>query len=151
MHPRFHSPWIATLAMGAATIACCFIPQKLLIILSGTNVVMLYAGVSVAVIAGRINGTTAVGHYRMPLYPLWPVAALVGLAGVVFANILDPDSGRPSLIVNVGVMAISAAYYLFYLRRRGGWTLRAADGKPLEALAAEGLAGGAEGLMSAPP
>jgi amino acid transporter len=151
VHPRFHSPWIATLVMGAATIGCCFIPQKLLVILSGTNVVMLYAGVSVAVIAGRINGTTAVGHYRMPLYPLWPAAALVGLAGVVFANILDPDAGRPSLIVNVGVMALSAAYYLFYLRRRGGWTLRAADGKPLEELEAEGLAGGAESLISAPP
>jgi hypothetical protein len=87
----------------------------------------------------------------MPLYPLWPVVGLIGLGGVVFANILDPDSGRPSLIVNVGVMAISAAYYLFYLKRRGRWTLRGADGKPLEQLEAEGLAGGAGGLISAPP
>jgi amino acid transporter len=151
VHPRFRSPWIATLAMGAATIACCFIPLKLLVILSGTNVVLLYAGVSVAVIAGRINGTTAVGHYRMPLYPLWPAAALVGLAGVVFADLLDPDSGRPSLIANAAVMAVSAAYYVLYLKRRGGWALRGADGKPLDALTAEGLAGEAESLISAPP
>jgi len=34
------------------------------------------------------------------------------------------------------VMALSAAYYLLYLRRRGGWTLRGADGQPLKA---EGL------------
>ena len=142
VHPRFHSPWIATLVMGAATIACCFMPpRRCWSCSSGTNVVMLYAGVSVAVIAGRLNGTTAVGHYRMPLYPLWPVAALLGLAGVVFANILDPKSGRPSLIANVAVMAISAAYYLLYLRRRGGWTLRGADGKPLDAAGSRGLGG----------
>ncbi len=151
VHPRLHSPWIATLLMGAATIACCLIPLKLLVILSGTNVVLLYAGVSLAVIAGRINGTTAVGHYRMPLYPLWPALALIGLAGVIFVNLLDPDSGRPSLIANAAVMALSAAYYFLYLKRRGGWALRGADGKPLEELAAEALAGEAESLMSPPP
>jgi amino acid transporter len=144
VHPRFHSPWIATLVMGAATAACCFLPLELLIMLTGTGLVMVYAGVSVAAIAGRRNGTTAVGHYRMPGYPFWPAASLIGLAGVAVADLLDPDVGRPSLVANGVVMAISAAYYLLYLRRRGGWTLRGADGLPLEALEAEGLA--AEGL-----
>ncbi len=151
VHPRLRSPWIATLAMGAATIACCFAPLPLLVILSGTNLVMLYAGVSAAAIAGRINGTTAVGHYRMPLYPLWPVISLIGLAGVAFADLQDADFGRPSLLANLAVMAVSAAYYLVYLKRRGGWQLRGADGKPLEELEAEGLASEAETLMSAPP
>jgi len=140
VHPRFHSPWIATLAMGVATIACCLLPLNLLVILSGANVALLYAGVSLAVIAGRLNGATAVGHYRMPLFPLWPVGALIGLGGVLFATLLDPDEGRPGLIVNFAVMAVSAAYYLVYLKRRGGWALRGADGKPLEALEAEVLA-----------
>jgi hypothetical protein len=53
------------------------------------------------------------------------------LAGVTWAELIDPDEGRPSLIANVVVMALSAAYYWFYLRRRGGWTLRGADGTPL--------------------
>jgi amino acid transporter len=139
VHPRFHSPWIATLTSGAAALACCLLPLKLLVILSGTNLVMIYAGVSLAAIAGRRNHTTDVGHYRMPLYPLWPVASLLGLAGVAVADLLDPDSGRPSLIANAAVMAVSAGYYWLYLRRRGGWTLRAADGKPLAELEAEGL------------
>lgn len=143
VHPRFHSPWIASLAMGAVTLACCFIPLTQLVILSGANIALLYAGVSVAVIAGRMNGTTAVGHYRMPLYPLWPIAALVGIAGALFAAALDPDQGRPGLVANAVVMAVSAAYYLFYLKRRGGWALRGADGKTLEELEAEVLAGGA--------
>jgi amino acid transporter len=139
VHPRFHSPWIASLVTGSATLACCFLPLGLLVILSGANVVMLYAGVSVAVMAGRRNGSTAHGHYRMPLYPFWPVLALAGAAGVAVAGWMDPAQGRPGLISNLVVMALSAAYYRFYLRRRGGWTLRGADGKPLEQLEAEGL------------
>ena len=139
VHPRFHSPWIATLVMGALTAGCCLLPIGLLVMLTGTGLAVIYAGVCLAVIAGRRNGTTAVAHYRMALYPLWPVASLAALAAVVAAGVLDPDIGRPSLIANGAVMAISAAYYLLYLRRRGGWTLRGADGMPLEALDAEGL------------
>ena len=58
---------------------------------------------------------------------------------VVAANLMDPDAGRPSLVVNGAVMALSAAWYWLYLRRRGGFTLRGADGLPLEALEGEGL------------
>jgi amino acid transporter len=133
VHPRFNSPWIATLAMGAATAVCCLAPLDLLIILTGTGFVIVYAGVSVAAVMGRMNGATAVGHYRMPLYPLWPVLSLAMLAGVAWAEWLDPDAGRPSLVANAVVMILSAAYYWLYLRRRGGWTLRGADGTPLEA------------------
>jgi amino acid transporter len=133
VHPRFHSPWVSSLVTGAATLACCFLPLGLLVILSGTNVVMIYAGVSVAVMAGRRNGSTAQGHYRMPLYPFWPIASLVGLAGVAVVDLMDPTQGRPGLIANLVVMVVSAAYYRFYLRRRGGWTLRGAEGEPLAA------------------
>jgi amino acid transporter len=136
VHPRWGSPWIATLVMGAATAVCCLLPLGLLIMLTGTGLVVVYAGVSIASILGRITGATAGGHYRMPLYPLWPALSLAMLAGVVWADLLDPDQGRPSLIANGVVMALSAAYYALYLRRRGGWTLRGADGTPL---AAEGV------------
>jgi len=139
VHPRWNSPWIATLVMGAATAACCLAPLSLLIMLTGTGLVVIYAGVAAASIAGRVNGSTDVGHYRMPLYPLWPALALIMVAFVAFADLLDADAGRPSLIANLVVMIASAAYYALYLRRRGGWKLRGADGKPLEELEAEVL------------
>jgi amino acid transporter len=132
VHPRFNSPWVATLVMGVATAGCCLLPLNLLIMLTGTGFVIVYAGVSVAAIAGRVGRTTDVGHYRMPLYPLWPALSLVMLVGVTWAEAVDPEEGRPSLIANGVVMALSAAYYLFYLRRRGGWALRGADGALLE-------------------
>jgi amino acid transporter len=139
VHSRFRSPWVATLVMGAATAACCFLSIDLLVMLTSTGIVVVYAGVSIAAMVGRRNGTTAGGHYRMPLYPLAPVFSLVGLAGVVAANLADPTDGQPSLIANAVVMAVFALYYLLYLKRRGGWQLRGADGLPLDALEAEGL------------
>lgn len=140
VHPRFHSPWIATLVMGAANAACCFVGMNLLVMLTSTGIVLIYAGVSVAVMAGRRTGSTREACYRMPLYPLAPVAALVALAAVVVANLMDPQVGRPSLLANLAVMAGFAAYYTFYLKRRGGWVLRGADGLPLEVLESEDLA-----------
>jgi len=139
VHPQWRSPWIATLIMGAATAACCFMSLDLLVMLTSTGIIVIYAGVSLAVMAGRRNGTTAPGEYRMPLYPLAPVLSLLALAAVVVANLLDPEVGRPSLIANAAVMVLCALYYLLYLKRRGGWRLRGADGLPLEALEAEGL------------
>jgi amino acid transporter len=142
VHPRFHSPWIATLTMGAATAVCCLLPLPLLIMLTGTGLVVIYGGVSAAVMAGRINRTTSVGHYRMPLYPLWPVLSLVAVAAVILADVLDPETGRPSLIANALVMALSAVYYFIYLKPRGGWALRGADGRTLNELEAESLGEG---------
>ena len=57
------------------------------------------------------------------------------------ADWLDPSEGRPGLIANLVVMAVSAGYYRLYLRRRGGWTLCGADGQPLDQLELEGLGG----------
>ena len=101
VHPRFRSPWISTLVMGAAT---------------------------------------AAGDYRMPHFPFWPIVTLVGTAGVAWAAISDPVDGRPSLLANLGAAALFAAYWALYLRRRGGWVLRGADGLPLDALEAASLA-----------
>src|SRR5262249_20339029 len=151
VHPRFHSPWIATLVMGVATAGCCLMKKDLLVMLTGYGLVVIYAGVALAALAGRRNGTTAVGDYRMPLFPLWPIVTLTGAAAVVWAAVLDPVNGQPSLIANVAVMLLFAAYWALYLRRRGGWTLRGADGLPLDQLEAEGLANQAAASISAPP
>jgi amino acid transporter len=139
VHPRFGSPWIATLAMGAATAAACFLNLDLLVMLTASGIVVVYAGVSVAAMIGRETGASAGAGYRMPLFPLAPVFSLAALGAVVAANVMDPDGGRPSLIANGVVMALSAAWYWVYLRRRGGFTLRGADGLPLMGLQVEAL------------
>ena len=52
-------------------------------------------------------------------------------AAVAAADLADAKTGRPSLLSNLAVMVFFAAYYALYLRRRGGWTLRGADGEAI--------------------
>lgn len=123
-HSRYHSPWFATLAAGASSILMCFLGMNMLLVLTGTGIVLTYAGVCLATLAGRRNGTTAHATFRMKLFPFLPILGLVALAYVVYANWLDTSVGRPSLIANVVAIILSLAYYVFVLRARGQWILR---------------------------
>jgi amino acid transporter len=118
LHPRFGSPWVATLLAGAMASAACFLPMQLLLVLNGAGVVVTYSLISLAVLAGRISGRTGHGLYRMPLFPLAPVFALIALAYIVYANWLDKDLGRPSLIANAAILAAATVYVLWMRRRR---------------------------------
>lgn len=124
LHPRFGTPWIATVVTGVLSAAACFIDESFLLVVTGTSLVAVYAALCVAVIVGRRNGSTSHAAYRMPWFPLAPVAALASLGYVVYENAADPSVGRPSLAVTAVVIALSAAYYALVLRRRGGWTLQ---------------------------
>ena len=123
VHPRFGSPWAATLVTGAITGSFCFIPLKLLLIATGTSVAVVYAFLCMGLMAGRASGSTRHGLFRLWGYPLTPIVALVALAGVLWADWLDPGDGRSGLIAALAVAVLSAGYYLVVLRRRG-WVLR---------------------------
>lgn len=129
-HVRFRSPWGATLASGASSIAMCFLGLKLLLVLTGTGIVLTYAGVCAAALAGRRNGTSAHAVFRMKFFPLLPVLGLLALAYILYTSWLDPDVGRTSLIVNFAVIALSLGYYVFFLRARGGWVLCGPEEEP---------------------
>ncbi len=119
IHPRFGSPARATLASGAIGIAACFLPLRLLLVLSGTGLIAIYAGLALAAIVGRHRGSTAHGPYRMPLHPLAAVVTLLVLAAIAGLNWLDPAEGRPALLATLAQLLASALYYRLVLRRRG--------------------------------
>jgi amino acid transporter len=127
VHPRFGSPWLGTLAIGAAGMGLCFVDLRWLEILSGTGLVAIYAGIAVAAIVGRRRGTLAHAAYRMPLYPLAPAVTLAALAYVAWTSWLDADGGRWALIATAAQVAASLAYYALVLRRRG-WAVRLPEG-----------------------
>jgi amino acid transporter len=129
-HSRFHSPWFATLAAGASSIVMCFLGMNLLLVLTGTGIVLTYAGVCAATLAGRSNGSTAHAAFRMKFYPAMPVIGLIALVYILYTNWLDAEIGRPSLIANAVAIILSLAYYVFVLRRRGAWILRDPEGGP---------------------
>ena len=127
MHARFGSPWAATLVTGALACLLCFVSLNLLLVMTGTAIVVVYGTLCVAVIAGRRTGSTGHAFYRMPFFPWPPVLALVVLAYVIYTNLLDPETGRPSLIATAGIVASSVLYYEVVLKRRGAWVLREPD------------------------
>jgi amino acid transporter len=124
LHPRFHSPWVATLVMGSCSVAWCFAPLKLLITVIASGTVALYAGLCLAAMRGRRTGSTAHGRYKMPFFPLAPAAALLALGAVVWTSVQDPDVGRPGLIWCGAIMAVSALLYRVWLRPTGRWAHR---------------------------
>ncbi|HEY3637039.1 MAG TPA: APC family permease [Rhizomicrobium sp.] len=123
-HARFHSPWIATLVAGASSILFCFLGMNLLLVLTGTQLVLVYAGLCAASLEGRRGGSTAHATFRMRFFPLLPIVGLVSCAYILYANWLDKDVGRPSLIANAVIIMLSLAYYYYFLHVRGGWVLK---------------------------
>jgi amino acid transporter len=124
VHPRFGSPWVATLALGGLGVASCFIPQDLqLVIIANGNVVM-YATLCIAVMVGRRRGTTSHSHAKMRGFPWPPILALLALSGVVYADLLDPETGRAGLIAAVAVVASGALYARLALGRDGEYAMR---------------------------
>ena len=123
-HPQFNSPWISTLAAGGSAMLMCFIGLDRLLVLTGAGLSVTYAALCVATIVGRRNGTTAAAAWRMPLAPAIAGLGLLGSAYALWAEALDPDVGRLSLVATAAFLAISIGYYGAVVRRRGAWEIR---------------------------
>ena len=123
-HPRFNSPWIATLAAGGSAMLMCFVGLERLLVLTGAGLAFTYAALCVAAVAGRRNGTSAAAAWRMPVGPLVAGLGLVGSVYALWAEWLDAEVGRISLYATAAFLALSLIYYGAAVRRRGVWTIR---------------------------
>ena len=115
VHPRFGSPWIATLVMGALGFLACFVDPHLLVLILGNGNVAIYAGLCLAALAGRRSGATRHAAFRAPLFPLPPLFGLAFLAAVVGFDLIDP-AGRRGLAATVIAIGVSIAYWAFSTR-----------------------------------
>jgi amino acid transporter len=127
VHPRFGTPWVATVGTGVVAALLCYVDPQVLLVVTSTSIVAVYAALCLGAIAGRRTGATAHAQYRMPWFPVAPVLALAVLVFVVYQNVLDPAVGRPSLIVTAAIVVLAVAYYVVVLRRRGGWKLAGSE------------------------
>ena len=132
LHPTLHSPITATLVLAAGSTLMALLGEKALLILISGNV-SDYLLVSVAILIGRRQGRTG-AFFRAPLHPLVPVFGLAVTAMAVAADWLDPDAGRPSVILLVSLFLAALAYYHFRLRQVSKDWLIVAEG--VEALGA---------------
>jgi len=123
IHPRLGSPWVATLVMGAAALAGCFVDEKVLVLVLGNGNVALYAGLCVAVLIGRRSGATRHTGYRMPLFPLPPLLVLVALLAIVWFDLHDVE-GAKGLAATAVLLVGAGAYYQLVARRSATWGFR---------------------------
>ena len=107
---RSRAPWAATLAAGAVAALLCLAPLRLLLLLTGTGVTAIYAGLCVVLIVGRRTGRTAGAVHRAPGGPWLAGGVFAGLAVVLAADAWDAGDGRTSLWVTAGLAAAGAAW-----------------------------------------
>ena len=70
IHPRFGSPWIGTIIIGAVAVGLCFLPRRLLELWSATGLIAIYAGIALAAMVGRAEGDHRHGtlsHATLPV------------------------------------------------------------------------------------
>ncbi len=125
LHPRWGSPWVATLAIAAFAAGYCVLPLDAIVPLISFATLATWVLLSAACLAGRRRGTTGRnGLYRAPLFPVPQIVSLLAVAGLTVLVWNDPVNGRPGVIAVVVVVVLSMLYHALVLERRaGGWTL----------------------------
>ena len=135
LHPQLKSPMAATLFLVFGGAAVTLIGEKRILILVSGNV-SDYLLISLAVLRGRKRGQTG-ATWRAPLHPLVPAFGLAVTALSVVADWLDPEAGRPSIVLLTSLFLGALVYYNLRLRQVArGWTIGAAH-EPIPATASE--------------
>jgi amino acid transporter len=126
VHPKLATPVVATLVVGAAAaVVASIVPIGSLITATGATLVALYVIVALSAIVGRRNGTTAHARYKMPWWPLAPVAVILTLGYVTY----QLWKGNPwQVIIAAGALAVGCLYYYAYLypQRETRWPMPSA-------------------------
>jgi hypothetical protein len=99
---------------------CLTVSLDTLVNLTGASIVADYALIAIAALVARPTGATAHSPYKMPLWPLPPILALISV-GYIFAK-------QTALLVWVTLITIGIglAYWLVVIfpQRGRAWTLR---------------------------
>lgn len=130
IHPRFQTPWVATVLVGVVGIVLVLTTDVLtLATWTGVALALDYGLIALSALISRFTQPDLNRPYRMPL---WPLAPLFGLTGcvVVLAKQAEKDL-KVAAIVVVG----SLVYYYAFLhpRRRTHWLMLNPTKQPEEA------------------
>jgi amino acid transporter len=113
VHPRFRMPWVSTMLVGICGAILC-IQSSLISVVTFTAVliIVLYALIAISAIVSRFTQRSLERPFRMPLWPVSPVIALIGV-GIALSQQKGSD-----LIIVVAIFAGGIVYYLAFLRPR---------------------------------
>ncbi len=109
------------LGVGNA-ILCYFTSLNNLITFTGVIIVVIYLLIAISAIVSRVRNSSAERPFRMPIWPIPPVIAIVG---VILA--LSQQAAR-DLITTTVIIVIALLYWLAYLRGKSETGARQVSG-----------------------
>lgn len=113
IHPRWESPWLATLFLAVPSAALSFSSNlEELTSFTVLLLVMVYLAVALSALFSRVLRRDREHPYRMPLWPAPALLAVVG-AGYLLLNNMLAASMRDNMIIG-GILAVSVILYSTY-------------------------------------
>jgi APA family basic amino acid/polyamine antiporter len=166
IHPRFRTPWKATLATGAfVALLAAFLPINVLLLLVNMGTLLAFVLVCLAVLVLRRVAPQATRPFRVPLVPLVPVLGMLSCftlmlslaqfarraAAVVALTSTAPRQGGDGTIAPINRAAGSEGTSDAGPPGRGHGRLRRPGGAGDRCLAGPRLASGARGATPVHP
>jgi len=110
IHPRWDSPWLATLFLAIPSALLSFSSNLAdLTSFSVLLIMLVYLVVALSALMSRVLLRDREHPYRMPLWPLPAVLAVIG-AGYLLATLIYAASVRDIMII-LGLLALSVIFY----------------------------------------
>ena len=118
VHPRHKIPHRSLVALGLVATCFCFLPlMKVITLLVITRILLQFLPQQVGVMLLRIQRPRMARPFRMPLYPLPPLAAI---AGFIFM-LVNRSHAWNELAIAAGIAVSGTLIYLVRARRMGQW------------------------------
>lgn len=116
LHPKGNFPHISLITIGTISIVCSFLPLGIVIdVLIATRIVVQFIGQIFAVTLLRRNAPEMARPYKMWLYPIPSLIALIGWI-FVFAT-----SGKEIILFSLVALLAGVIGYLAWSRTTGRW------------------------------
>jgi amino acid transporter len=118
IHPRHHIPHRSLVALGlVACVFCFFSLQQVITLLVITRILLQFSLQQVGVIVLRIKQPELPRPFKMPLFPLPPIVALVGFAFILVKR----SQALTSVFVAILIGVSGSLIYFIRARRAGLW------------------------------
>lgn len=116
IHPKLDSPWLATLVMAIPSTLLLFVSSLCeLTAFTVDLLLMTYIAIGLAALLSRVIRRDVEHPYRMPLWPVPPLVAIVGASYTLYTT-LAAASGPRDLYIIGGLLLSGLAMYWVWAR-----------------------------------